>query len=203
MVIDTTPFHFTKTPCYYPGKNKEEKKRKENKNKIEINKQEKANKQTNKHTNNQTNKHTQKNGKMLNAKFGTMSWVFTDKLKNCTGCPRMFYTQKCKILRIFITIKTIEFSILIYLSDRAVLLAFWRILNQGNRPNKTENTSHYVKRVIFCITNWSVKRRFYELFSLTHGMLFLFIFGCVSCLFRVKTNLKSYKWLKLYVWDSI
>ena len=40
----------------------------------------------------------------------------------------MFYTQKYKILRIFITIKTIEFGILIYLSDRAVLLAFWRIL---------------------------------------------------------------------------
>ena len=57
-----------------------------------------------------------------------------------TGCPRMFYTQKCKILRILITIKTIEFGILIYLSDRAVLLAFWRILNQGNRPNETENT---------------------------------------------------------------
>ena len=68
-----------------------------------------------------------------------------------TGCPRMFYTQKCKILRIFITIKTIEFGILIYLSDRAVLLAFWRILNQGNQPNETENTWHYVKRVIFCI----------------------------------------------------
>ena len=48
--------------------------------------------------------------------------------------------QKCKILRIFITIKTIEFGILIYLSDRAILLAFWRILNQGNRPNKTDNT---------------------------------------------------------------
>ena len=63
----------------------------------------------------------------------------------------MFYTQKCKILRIFITIKTIEFGILIYLSDRAELLAFRRILNQGNRPNKTENTWHYVKRVIFCI----------------------------------------------------
>ena len=68
-----------------------------------------------------------------------------------TGCPRMFYTQKCKILRIFIIIKKIEFAILIYLSDRAILLAFWRILNQGNRPNKTENTWHYVKRVIFCI----------------------------------------------------
>ena len=66
-----------------------------------------------------------------------------------TGCPGMFYTHKCKILRIFITIKTIEFGILIYLSDRAVLLAFWRILNQGNRPHKTENTLHYVKRVIF------------------------------------------------------
>ena len=52
----------------------------------------------------------------------------------------MFYTQKCKILRIFITVKTTEFGILIYLSDRAVLLAFLRILNQGNRPNKTENT---------------------------------------------------------------
>ena len=68
-----------------------------------------------------------------------------------TGCPRMFYTQKCKILRIFITIKTIEFGILIYLSDRAVLLAFWKILNQGKRPNETENTWHYVKRFIFCI----------------------------------------------------
>ena len=52
----------------------------------------------------------------------------------------MFYTQKYKLLGIFITIKTIEFGILIYLSERAVLLAFWRILNQGNRPNKTENT---------------------------------------------------------------
>ena len=47
--------------------------------------------------------------------------------------------------------KTIEFGILIYLSDRAVLLAFWRIWNQLNRPDKTENTWHYVKRVIFCI----------------------------------------------------
>ena len=47
--------------------------------------------------------------------------------------------------------KTIEFGILIYLSDGAVLLAFWRILNQLNRPDKTENTWHYVKRVIFCI----------------------------------------------------
>ena len=63
----------------------------------------------------------------------------------------MFYTQKCKIVRIFVTLKTIKFGILIYLSDRAVLFAFWRILNQGNRPNKTENTWHYVKRVIFCI----------------------------------------------------
>ena len=72
--------------------------------------------------------------------------------KNCgTGCPRMFYTQKCKILRIFITIKTIELGILVYLGDRTVLLAFWRILNEGNRPNKTENTWHYVKGVIFCI----------------------------------------------------
>ena len=49
----------------------------------------------------------------------------------------MFYTPKGKILR---TIKTIEFGILIYLSDRAVLLALWRILNQENRPYKTENT---------------------------------------------------------------
>ena len=73
------------------------------------------------------------------------------KFTNTTGCPRMFYTQKWKILRIFIAIKTIEFGILIYLSDRAVLLAFWRILNQGNRPNKTENTCHCVKRVIFYI----------------------------------------------------
>ena len=52
----------------------------------------------------------------------------------------MFYTQKCKILRISNTIKTVEFGVLIYLSDMAVLLAFWRILNLGNRPNKTENT---------------------------------------------------------------
>ena len=52
----------------------------------------------------------------------------------------MFYTQKCKNLRIFIIIKTIKFGILIYLSDRAALLAFWRFLNHGNRPNKTENT---------------------------------------------------------------
>ena len=44
-----------------------------------------------------------------------------------------------------------EFGLLIYLSDRAVLLAFWGILNQGNRPNKTENTWYYVKKVIFCI----------------------------------------------------
>ena len=40
-----------------------------------------------------------------------------------TGCPRMFYTQKCKILRISTTIKTVEFGVLIYLSDMAVLLA--------------------------------------------------------------------------------
>ena len=52
----------------------------------------------------------------------------------------MFYTQKCKIVRVSITIKTIEFSIFIDLSDRVVMLAFWGILNQGNRPNKTENT---------------------------------------------------------------
>ena len=52
----------------------------------------------------------------------------------------MFYTQKCKTLRIFITIKTIEFGILIYFIDKAALLAFLRILNQGNRPNKTKNT---------------------------------------------------------------
>ena len=52
----------------------------------------------------------------------------------------MFYTQKFKILRIFITIKTIELGILVYLDDKTVLLAFWRILNQRNRPNKTENT---------------------------------------------------------------
>ena len=44
-----------------------------------------------------------------------------------------------------------KFGILIYLSDRGILLAFWRILNQGNRPKNTENTCHYVKRVIFCI----------------------------------------------------
>ena len=40
----------------------------------------------------------------------------------------------------FITIKTIKFGILIYFSDRAILLAFLGILNQGNRPNKTKNT---------------------------------------------------------------
>ena len=119
-----------------------------------------------------------------------------------TGCPRMFYTQKCKILRIIITIRTIEFGILIFLSDKAILLAFRRILNQGNRPNKTENTWHYVKRVIFLHPNWSGKRRFYELFSQTHGMIFLFIYGCVFYLFWVKTNLESYKWLKLHVRDS-
>ena len=82
--------------------------------------------------------------------FYIWSWYIYE-IKVHTGCPRMFYTQKCKILRIFITIKTIEFGILIYLSDRAILLAFWRILNQGNRPNETENTWHYGKRVIFCI----------------------------------------------------
>ena len=114
-----------------------------------------------------------------------------------TGCPRMFYTQKCKILRNFITKKAIEFGILVYLSDRAILLAFWRILNQGNRLNKTENTWHYVKRVTFCILIEVGKEGFYELFSLTHGMLFLFICSRVLCLFWVKTNLKSYKWLKL------
>ena len=102
---------------------------------------------------------------------------------------------KCKVLRIFITIKTIEFGIWIYLSDMVVLLAFWRILNQRNRPNKTENTWHYVKRVIFCILIEVGKRRFYELFSLIHGMLFLFICGCVLCLFWVKTYLKSYNHL--------
>ena len=49
----------------------------------------------------------------------------TNLTGNHTGCPRMFYTQKCKSLRIFITIKTNKFGILIYLSDRAVLLTFW------------------------------------------------------------------------------
>ena len=89
------------------------------------------------------------------------------KAKGQKFVPHMFYTRqyahtvyrvsknvlypKCQILRIFITIKTIKFGILIYLSDWAVLLAFWGILNQGYRPNKTENTLHYVKRVIFCI----------------------------------------------------
>ena len=110
---------------------------------------------------------------------------------------------KCKILRIFITIKTIEFGILIYLSDSVVLLAFWRILNQGNRPNKTENTWHYVKRVISCIRIEVGKEGYYKLFSLTHSMLFLFICGCVLCLFWVKINLTSYKWLKLHMWDSV
>ena len=36
----------------------------------------------------------------------------------------MFYTQKCKILRIFITMKTIEFDISIYLNDRASTVGF-------------------------------------------------------------------------------
>ena len=116
-----------------------------------------------------------------------------------TGCPRTFYTPKCKTLRIFITIKTIEFGILIYLRDRAVLLPFWRILNQGNRQNKTENTWHYVKKVIFCILIEVGKEGFYELFSLTHDMLFWFICGCVLCLCWDKTNLQMYKWLKLHV----
>ena len=98
--------------------------------------------------------------------------------------------------------KMIEFDISIYLNDRAVLLAFWRILNQENRPNKTENTWHCVKSVIYCILMDVGKEVYSELFSLTRGMLFLFICGCVLCLFWVKTNLKSYKWLKLHVWDS-
>ena len=118
-----------------------------------------------------------------------------------TGCPRMFYTQKYKILRIFITIKTIEFGVLIYLSDRAVLLAFWRILNQGNRPNKTENTWHYVKRVIFCILIEVGKKVLWAIQPNSWHAL-LFICGCVLCLFWVKTNLNSYKWLNLHVWDS-
>ena len=122
---------------------------------------------------------------------------------NIQGVQECSIPENAKFLRIFITIKTIEFGILISLSDRAVLLAFWRILNQGNRPNKTENTWHYVKRVTFLHPNWSGKRRFYELFNLTHGMIFLFICGCVLCLFWVKTNLKSYKWLKLHVWDCV
>ena len=117
-------------------------------------------------------------------------WVYT-------GCPRMFYTQKCKILRIFITIKTIEFGILIYLSDWAVLLAFLRILNYGNQPNKTENTWHYVKRVIVCILIEVGKKGFMSYSALTHGMIFLFICGCVLCLFWVKTNLKSYNLTKI------
>ena len=73
------------------------------------------------------------------------------KIYYYTGCPRIIYTQKCKILRIFITIKTIKFGILIYLSDRAVLLAFWRILNQGNRLNKTEKKMALCKEGHFCI----------------------------------------------------
>ena len=44
----------------------------------------------------------------------------SSEVSQTTGCPRMFYTQKCKISRIFITIYTIEFGILIYFSDRAV-----------------------------------------------------------------------------------
>ena len=121
-----------------------------------------------------------------------MTW-----LDSITGCPRMFYTQKCKILRSFITIKTIKFGILIYFSDRTVLLAFWIILNQGNRPNKTENTSHYVKRVIFCILIEVGKEDFYKLFSLTHGMLFLFICSCVLCLFWVKNQSKKLQMTKI------
>ena len=109
--------------------------------------------------------------------------------------------QKCRILRIFITIKTIEFGILIYLSDRAVLLAFWRILNQVNLPNKTENTWHYVKRVIFCIL-FEVGKKVLWAIQPNSWHALLLICGCVLCLFWVKTNLKSYKWLKLHVWDS-
>ena len=62
----------------------------------------------------------------------------------------MFYTQKYKILRILITIKTIEFGILIYLSDSAVLLAFWNILNQGNRPNNWKYMT-FCKEGHYCI----------------------------------------------------
>ena len=100
-----------------------------------------------------------------------------------TGCPRMFYTQKCKILRIFISIKTIEFGTLIYLSDRAVLLAFWRILNQGNRPNKTENTWHYVKRVIFAF--WEKKFLWAIQPTSWHDLFCLF-----AVVFRVSFELK-------------
>ena len=42
-----------------------------------------------------------------------MQSLKTDERIWHTGCPRMFYTQKCKILRICITIKTIKFGILI------------------------------------------------------------------------------------------
>ena len=56
------------------------------------------------------------------------------------GVHKNVLYPKMKNFKNFFTIKIIEFGILIYLSDRAVLLAFWRILNQGNRPNKTENT---------------------------------------------------------------
>ena len=66
--------------------------------------------------------------------------------------------------------KIIEFGGLFYLSISAVLLAFWRILNQGNRPNKTENMCNYVESDIFCILIEVQKRGFYELFSLTQGI---------------------------------
>ena len=89
----------------------------------------------------------------------------------------MIYTQKCTNLRIFITIKTIEFSTLIYLSNMVILLAFWRVLNQGNRPTKTENMCHYVKRVIFGILIEVGKESFMSYSALLRA--------CSVCLFAV------------------
>ena len=66
---------------------------------------------------------------------------------NNTGCPRTIYTQKCKILRFFITMKIIKLGELFYLSSSPVLLAFWRILNQGNQQN-TRRCSNYESRLL-------------------------------------------------------
>ena len=85
----------------------------------------------------------------------------------------------------------------------AVLLAFWRILNQENQPNKAENTQHYVKRAIFCILIAMRKEGFMsysELLMASSSCLFAVMF-CAS--FLVKTNLKSYKWIKLHVWEGV
>ena len=66
---------------------------------------------------------------------------FTDKKQNdyYRVFKNVLYPKMQNSKNLFITIKTIEFGMLIYLSDRTVLLAFWRIMNEGNRPNKTKN----------------------------------------------------------------